>query len=173
MIDATYKNAHRLAFINIVGTSSVEGTKPNTLVTFEVAGAFISEEGFNQYQWVLRCLKEAIWPQSTEESHAGPLTITTDNEQALKNAIADVFPSTHHILCYVHMQKRFEIKLMECITEKDKDRRDIIRQEIQKRFQAVALKKITRKEMNDAVQDLKSLFLDEPDIFPESAKVSR
>ncbi|OBZ80255.1 hypothetical protein A0J61_11696 [Choanephora cucurbitarum] len=152
LIDETYKiNAHRLALINIVVTSSVEGTKPNTLVTFEVAGALISEEGFSQYHWVLRCLKEANWLQSAKESYSGSLTITTDNEQALKNAIADVFPSTQHILCYVHIQKRFEIKLMACTAEKDKDRRD----------------------MNVAVQDLKNLFLDEPDIFPESTKISR
>ena len=61
---------------------------------------------------------------------------------------------------------------MECITEKDKDRRDVIWQEIQKRFQVIALKAITRKEMNVAVLNLKNLFLDEPDIFPESVKVS-
>ncbi|OBZ80231.1 hypothetical protein A0J61_11719, partial [Choanephora cucurbitarum] len=54
VIDATYKiNTHKLTFVNIVGTSSVESTEPGTLMTFEVAGAFISEEGNNHYEWVL------------------------------------------------------------------------------------------------------------------------
>ena len=113
------------------------------------------------------CLKKAIWPHA-----GGPLTVTTDNEQALKNAITTVFPSAHNILCYVHMQKRFEVKLMECIAEKDKDRRDAIRQEIKMRFQAIALKAITREEMEIAVQSLKDFFLDQPDIFSEKDKVS-
>ncbi|KAI8372603.1 hypothetical protein EDC96DRAFT_585303 [Choanephora cucurbitarum] len=39
-----------------------------------------------------------------------------------------------------------------------------------KRFQVIALKAITRKEMNVAVLNLKNLFLDEPDVFPESVK---
>ncbi|OBZ81438.1 hypothetical protein A0J61_10513 [Choanephora cucurbitarum] len=161
VIDSTYKiNTHKPTFVNIVGTSSVRSTKPGTLMTFEVAGAFISEEGNTQYEWVLSCLKKAIW------SHAdGPLTVTTYNEQALRNAIATVFPSAHDILCYVHMQKRFEAKLMECIAEKDKDRRDAIRQEIKMRFQAIALKAITRKEIKIAVQRLKDFFLNQLDIF--------
>ena len=85
VIDSTYKiNAHKLTFVNIVGTSSVESTKPGTLMTFEVAGAFISEEGNTQYEWVLSCLKKAVWPQA-----GGPLIVTIYNEQALKNACAE------------------------------------------------------------------------------------
>ena len=45
IIDATYKtNAHKLVFVNIVGTSSVMSKKKDSLSTFEIAGAWIMKK---------------------------------------------------------------------------------------------------------------------------------
>ena len=44
IIDATYKTtAHKLVFVNIVGTSSMM-KKKDSLSTFEISGAWINEE---------------------------------------------------------------------------------------------------------------------------------
>lgn len=103
-IDATYKtNAHRMSLVNIVGTSNVSSTRSgnNRLQTFAVAAAFINSETEDAYTWILKELRDAIWP--AEEKFRLPSVIVTDNERALRNAIDTVFPECQHLLCTWHL----------------------------------------------------------------------
>lgn len=111
-IDATYKtNANRLSLINIVGTSNISTVKrgANHLQTFAIAAAFVDSETEESYTWVLQELREAVWPP--EESFQLPSVIMTDNERALRNAIATVFPESQHFLCYWHLWNTMKLKL--------------------------------------------------------------
>lgn len=54
-------------------------------------------------------LREAVWP--TETQYALPSVIVTDNEQALRNAIATVFPEVQHLLCTWHLWNTMQTKL--------------------------------------------------------------
>jgi hypothetical protein len=117
IIDATYKtNNHKLTFINVVGTSSTskDGTR-GTLLTFAIAGAWVSNELGGTYNWVLRELRDAIWP--VNGNFKAPDVIVTDNDAALKNAIGSVFPESHHLLCYWHLANQFEVKLKTCFVK--------------------------------------------------------
>ncbi|KAF7722248.1 hypothetical protein EC973_003498 [Apophysomyces ossiformis] len=54
IIDATYKlTAHKLVFINMVGTSNVKSKEHDTLATYEIAGAWVREEQTYCYEWNL------------------------------------------------------------------------------------------------------------------------
>ena len=110
-IDATYKtNAHKMSLVNIVGTSNSSSIKgSNRLQTFAIAAAFVNNETENTYQWILEELRDAVWP--TETRYKLPSVIVTDNEQALRNAIENVFPESQHLLCSWHLWNTMLTKL--------------------------------------------------------------
>ncbi|KAG2191822.1 hypothetical protein INT47_006653 [Mucor saturninus] len=110
-IDATYKtNAHKMSLVNIVGTCNASSVKGgNRLQTFAVAAAFVNSETEGTYQWILKELREAVWP--TETSFKLPSVIVTDNEQAIRNAIETVFPESQHLLCSWHLWNTMSTKL--------------------------------------------------------------
>lgn len=110
-IDATYKtNAHKFSLVNIVGTSNTTSDKSsNKLQTFAIAAAFIKSETEEMYTWILEELREAVWP--VEITCTLPSVIVTDNERALRNAIASVFPESQHLLCSWHLWNTMETKL--------------------------------------------------------------
>ena len=110
-IDATYKtNAHKFSLINIVGISNVSSVRgTNRLQTFAVAAAFVNAETEAAYTWVLEELRNAIWPE--EKDYELPNVFVTDNERALRNAIDNVFPESHHLLCSWHLWNTMETKL--------------------------------------------------------------
>ena len=49
-----------------------------------------------------------------------PISINTDQDLAMKGAIAKVFPNTHHHLCLWHIKKTFVEKLSHLYFKKSK-----------------------------------------------------
>jgi hypothetical protein len=96
--------------VNIVGTSNVSSTKRNDkLQTFAIAAAFVNSETEDSYTWIMEELKNAIW---YDENHQLPNVFVTDNEQALRNAIENIFPGSQHLFCSWHLWNTMETKLM-------------------------------------------------------------
>lgn len=61
--------------------------------------AFIRDEEQDTYEVVLQCLREAYNQLKLQY----PRTILTDREEALINAIHEVFPGTETIICIWHI----------------------------------------------------------------------
>ncbi|KAG2232112.1 hypothetical protein INT48_006789, partial [Thamnidium elegans] len=110
IIDATYKtNAHKMSLINIVGTGNVSSIRvDNRLETFPIAAAFVSSKIEDDYTWVLKELRSAVWDDSEL-----PSVFVTDNEQALKNAIESIFPESRHLLCRNVTKEEYNLLLAE------------------------------------------------------------
>lgn len=93
IIDATYRlNSYKLVFVNIAGTSNLKAkndpkkTKTNgegTLQTFEIAGAWISNEKQETYEQVMQILKDIIWREEYETATPLPSVFIIDSETAL------------------------------------------------------------------------------------------
>ncbi|RCH88629.1 hypothetical protein CU097_002079, partial [Rhizopus azygosporus] len=120
--------------------------KVGSLAIFEIAG-------------LLNCLKEVVWSESVKEKLPLPSVIVTDNDKALRAAIYVIFPTSLNILCYIHLQRNFEINLMKEVVEKDKHKRDIIKIDIQAMFQKIALTAAIEDQINEAVKEMKEYFL--------------
>ncbi|ORE05383.1 hypothetical protein BCV72DRAFT_336634 [Rhizopus microsporus var. microsporus] len=87
IIDATYKsNAHKQAFINIVGASSVVSRNLDSLATLEIVGAWVIEEQTYNYAWALNCLKETVWPASLDQQTPLPSVLQQTVEIQQKSA---------------------------------------------------------------------------------------
>lgn len=150
IIDATYKtNNHKLTFVNVVGTSSTsKDGKRGTLLTFAIAGAWVSNELGGTYDWVLKELKDAIWP--SDGNFKAPDVIVTDNDAALKNAVEKVFPESHHLLCYWHLGNNFETNLRPCFKKGSIAQLSLLVISMRQLFTDIALCR-TEKEMNNAI----------------------
>jgi hypothetical protein len=139
IIDATYKtNSSKLTFINIVGTcnaSSVTAETRNHLQTFAIAGAWVSNELETSYKWALEQLKEAVWPS---EEYGAPGVFITDNEKALRNAIDDVFPSSGHLLCAVHIMKNLKTHIGNEFTPHIPSYRAVLESTLYENFKKIA-----------------------------------
>ncbi|XP_056691927.1 protein FAR-RED IMPAIRED RESPONSE 1-like [Spinacia oleracea] len=60
--------------------------------------AFIADEKTDTFVWLLEVFLESMGEKA-------PVTIFTDQDQAMANAIEQVFPHTRHRLCLWHLQK--------------------------------------------------------------------
>ncbi|XP_056690137.1 protein FAR1-RELATED SEQUENCE 5-like [Spinacia oleracea] len=60
--------------------------------------AFIADEKTHTFVWLLETFLESMGGKA-------PITIFTDQDQAMANAIEQVFPNTRHRLCLWHLQK--------------------------------------------------------------------
>ena len=60
--------------------------------------AFLLNETIDSFKWLLNSFLESMGNRS-------PVTILTDQDQAMSNAIEKVFPDTHHRLCLWHIAK--------------------------------------------------------------------
>lgn len=95
ILDCTYKtNKFKLPLLHIAGIN-------NSNKSFSVAFCFISKERTNQYIWALEQLSLSL-----DSNH--PSVLVTDKEQALINAIEEVFPQSSHILCSWHIFKNIQ-----------------------------------------------------------------
>ncbi|CEG74983.1 hypothetical protein RMATCC62417_10101 [Rhizopus microsporus] len=169
IIDATYKsNAHKLSSINIADASNVMSPNLGFLTAFEIVGAWVNGEQTYSYEWVVSCLKERIWPASLDQQISLPSVIVTDNDKALGSAMVSVFPCSLSILCYVHLQRNFECNLMQEVIEIEKEKRELIKLDIQK----TALTAETEQQMKEAVKEFKSYFLQDG-IFEIQQKLAR
>ncbi|XP_063950653.1 protein FAR1-RELATED SEQUENCE 4-like [Daucus carota subsp. sativus] len=98
VMDCTYKtNKYKMPLLNIVGVTSF-----NT--TFFSAVIFLQKEEVGDYVWALECFVKILGLQRQ------PLTIVTDRELALLNAIKVVFPDCSHLLCAWHIEKNIMAK---------------------------------------------------------------
>ncbi|XP_074326557.1 protein FAR1-RELATED SEQUENCE 5-like [Apium graveolens] len=102
--DSTYRtNRYCMPFIPITG---VNHHYQNILFGF----ALMRDEMEISYKWVLKTWLEAV-------GNKPPLTIITDPDLALGNAIAEIFPDTKHILCSWHISNKFPEKLSALYTQ--------------------------------------------------------
>jgi hypothetical protein len=81
------------------------------------ASAIVGDETEETYVWLLENLVEAM-----EGKH--PVSVITDGDLAMKNAIRRVFPNAHHRLCVWHLirnatsnikNKKFVLKFKQCM----------------------------------------------------------
>ncbi|XP_074362490.1 protein FAR1-RELATED SEQUENCE 5-like [Apium graveolens] len=102
--DFTYRtNRYCMPFIPITG---VNHHYQNILFGF----ALMRDETEISYKWVLKTWLEAV-------GNKPPLTIITDQDIALGNAIAEILPDTKHILCSWHISNKFPEKLSALYTQ--------------------------------------------------------
>lgn len=96
LLDCTYQtNRFQMPLLDMVGLIGL-----NT--TFYVAFAFVKSEQEEDFTWVLKQLQELL--------RALPSVVMTDRELALMNAIRNVFPAAHSLLCQWHIQKNILAK---------------------------------------------------------------
>lgn len=81
--------------------------------SFSSAFCFLSKETTEDYQWALQNFKDLF-----ADCDSLPLTITTDNEDALARAIEREFPETAHLLCRWHISKNMLVKAKRILTDK-------------------------------------------------------
>ena len=62
------------------------------------------DEHASTFEWILRTWLEGV-------GNNPPLTIITDQDQAMASAIAVVLPNTIHLLCSWHISQKFPEKL--------------------------------------------------------------
>jgi hypothetical protein len=93
LMDCTYKtNRFRMPLLEVTGVTSF-------WTTFFCCFIFVAVEDQSNYEWALNVIKRKLY-----NGHH-PVTIATDRELALLNAVRSVFPSTNNILCLWHIQK--------------------------------------------------------------------
>ena len=97
LLDCTYKtNIFEMPLLEIVGITS-------TGKSFTAACAFMRGETAPDYVWAMECFREAL---NGSEVHV----LSTDKDDALAAAIAQVFPGADHLLCRWHVNKNVAAK---------------------------------------------------------------
>ena len=67
--------------------------------------AQLSDETEDTFIWLFQ-----QWLEAMNFKH--PIAIVIDQDRAMSNAIARVFPNTHHVLCTWHIGKNYPKKLV-------------------------------------------------------------
>ncbi|MGA9509007.1 MAG: hypothetical protein WBV55_10340 [Candidatus Sulfotelmatobacter sp.] len=99
LIDATYKvNIYNMPMIHFLGIAA-------TGQTFSIAFCFVSAENDLQYHTAIAAFKTLVIGEAKVE------VFLTDDEAALKNALAAVFPTVPQLLCLWHINKRVQTKV--------------------------------------------------------------
>ena len=94
-MDCTYKtNQFHMPLLDILGCTGLNHT-------FFAAFVFLSGETEEDYFFALKMLQEVM--NIREISFPG--VIVTDKDQGLMNAIRNVFPQSHNLLCGWHINK--------------------------------------------------------------------
>ncbi|XP_012834315.1 PREDICTED: uncharacterized protein LOC105955159 [Erythranthe guttata] len=141
VIDCTYKtNRYGLPFLEIVGFTC-------TNKTFSIAFAYLDHEKTENFEWALRCLKEAM------TSCPRPNCIVTDRDLGLMKAVANVYPSSHHLLCRWHVNKNIVANCKKLFTK------DITKW---KQFQSVfsaLIERNTIEKFNEDWESMKRTFI--------------
>ncbi|XP_074352770.1 protein FAR1-RELATED SEQUENCE 5-like [Apium graveolens] len=102
--DSTYRtNRYDMPFIPITG---VNHHYQNILFGF----ALIKDEKETTYRWVLKTWLEAV-------DKKPPITIITDQDIALSNAISEVMPNTNHTYRTWHISSKFPKKISTLYTQ--------------------------------------------------------
>ena len=99
LIDNTYKtNRYRLSLLDFVGVTP-------TGMTFSAGFAYVEGERVNNLVWALQRFRGLFLKRD-----ALPGVIVTDRDQALMNAVKDVFPECTNLLCIFHINKNVKAK---------------------------------------------------------------
>ena len=80
----------------------------NNSKSFYICFAFLPDQKEESYSWALGCIKELFSKLNTPTIILGPGAIATDCDQALRNAIATVFPESPALLCAWHANKNIQ-----------------------------------------------------------------
>jgi len=107
LIDNTYKiNRYRLPLLDFVGVTP-------TGMTFSTDFAYVEGERVNNLVWALQCFQGLFLKRD-----ALPGVIVTDRDQALTNAVKDVFLECTNLLCSFHINKIVKAKCKSLIAQK-------------------------------------------------------
>jgi hypothetical protein len=99
LMDCTYKtNRFKMPLLQVVGVTSF-------WTTFFACFVFLAKEEAQDYNWALQTIRDKLY-----DGQRLPVTIATDCEIALLNAIRSVFPSANNVLCIWHIQKNLVTK---------------------------------------------------------------
>ncbi|XP_074342197.1 protein FAR1-RELATED SEQUENCE 5-like [Apium graveolens] len=104
--------------------------------------ALIRDEKETTYRWVLKTWLEAI-------DNKPPITIITDQDIALSNAISEVMPNTNHTYCTWHISSKFPEKLSTLYTQYSEFKTD---------FNACIYKSLSPTEFEGRWEDLKEKY---------------
>ncbi|KAH1189831.1 PKS-NRPS hybrid synthetase [Glycine max] len=99
LIDSTYKtNRYRLPLLDFVGMTPAG-------MTFSAGFAYVEGERVNNLVWALQRFRGLFLNRD-----ALPGVIVIDRDQALMNAVKDVFPECTNLLCIFHINKNVKAK---------------------------------------------------------------
>ena len=94
LINCTYRtNIYNMPLLHFTGVTP-------TGKNFSISFALLSAENTFQYAWVLAAFKATVLGDNTT-----PEVIITDNEDALLNALQEVYTQMPHLLCRWHVEK--------------------------------------------------------------------
>ena len=92
VFDSTYKtNAYAKPLVLFVGVNNHRAT-----CVFGVA--LLSDETAQTYRWVLNTLMDSM-------GHKHPISILTDGDEEMQQAIDEIFPNSWHMICGWHISK--------------------------------------------------------------------
>ncbi|KAI8560916.1 hypothetical protein RHMOL_Rhmol04G0293100 [Rhododendron molle] len=92
VFDTTYRtNAYKKPFVILAGVS-------NNFMTTIFGCALLSKETEETYNWVLTTFLEAM-------DGKRPISVVTDGDLAMRNAIRNIFPHARHRLCSWHLER--------------------------------------------------------------------
>lgn len=117
ILDATYKTTTtKMPLINIVGVSNLGGRRLRVIL---FASAFVSNEKYESYEWVMKMARKVLWP----DGDIG--MFITDNESALVKAISHIFPDSKHMLCAWHIEQHLRTNLGNCFPPKSDEIKEV------------------------------------------------
>jgi hypothetical protein len=94
LLDERYKtNRYKLPLLHVIGQAASNQS-------FTIAFCFLAYEDQDNYTWAVNCLKQLVW-----RSEQTPKVFITDCNNALQNALAEVFPGLQANLCMWHINK--------------------------------------------------------------------
>ncbi|GKB90496.1 FAR1-related sequence 5-like protein [Tanacetum coccineum] len=109
--DVTYRsNKYNMVLVPFIGIDN-----HNRCVTFGVG--LIARETSKSYKWLLKSFKQAF--------RRAPKVFVTDQDAAIKKAIAKRFPNTRHRLCMWHIMKKLTSKVGPAICSNNSFKRQI------------------------------------------------
>ncbi|XP_026405810.1 protein FAR1-RELATED SEQUENCE 5-like isoform X3 [Papaver somniferum] len=110
--DTTYKtNKYSMPFAPFTGKNHHHQS-----ITFGFA--LLGDETEPTFIWLFKTWLEAM-------GGTPPVSILTDQDQAMTNAVATVFPGTRHRFCLWHIKKKFGEKLSHVLFKKSKFKRTV------------------------------------------------
>ncbi|XP_074342636.1 protein FAR1-RELATED SEQUENCE 5-like [Apium graveolens] len=112
------------------------------MVTFDSTYRTNRDEKETTYRWVLKTWLEAV-------DNKPPITIITDQDIALSNAISEVMPNTNHTYCTWHISSKFPEKLSTLYTQYSEFKTD---------FKACIYKSLSPTEFEGRWEDLKEKY---------------